>query len=160
MKKLLLLLSTCALGLVLVGGVGAAGQGADHGSFAFAETVVVPCANGGAGEFVELSGSVNFVFHSTFDRSGGMHVQVQSNLQGVSGLGLTTGTTYRASQSESDVFNVDVDDAPFTSSSVASFQIIGQGKNNNFVAHETAHFTVNASGDTTAEHDSLSVDCK
>jgi hypothetical protein len=160
MKKLLLLLSTCAVGLVFVGAVGAAGQGADRASFPFDEQVFVPCANGGAGESVDLSGSINFLFHSTFDQSGGMHVQLKSNLQGVSGVGTTTGAKYRASDSETLVFNVDVDDAPFESTSVSSFNIIGQGKGNNFVLHESAHFTVDANGDVTAQHDNFGVDCK
>jgi len=160
MKRVLSLLSAFAVVLVFAGGVGAAGQGAARGSFAVDEEVFVPCANGGAGEFVELSGTENFVFHSTFDASGGMHVQVHRNLQGVTGVGVTTGAKYRASGSDSIVFNVDVDDAPFVSTSVSSFQVIGQGRGNNFVAHESAHFTVNANGDVTAQHDHFSVDCK
>ena len=160
MNKLLLLLSTCAAVVVFVGAAGAAGSGAERASFPFDEVVFVPCANGGAGEYVELSGSLNFVFHDIFDSSGGLHVQVHSNLQGVSGTGATTGTKYQASQSESDGFNVSVDDAPFESTSVASFNIVGQGRGNNFVLHESAHFTVNANGDVTAQHDHFSVDCK
>ena len=160
MKKLLLLLSTCAVVTVFASAAGAAGSGADRGSFPFDEQVFVPCANAGAGEYVELAGSLNFVFHSTFDGSGGMHLQLHSNLQGVSGIGMTTGTKYRASQSEVDQFNVAADDAPFEGTSVSSFNIVGQGKGNNFVLHETAHFTVNANGDVTAQHDRFSVDCK
>jgi hypothetical protein len=160
MKKLLLLLSTCAVGLVLAGGVGAASQGADRGSFAFDSEVFVPCADGGAGEYVELTGSLNFVFHSTFDKSGGAHLQLRSNLQAVSGVGMTTGAKYRASDSEVFVYNGDLSDAPFTTTTISSFNIIGQGKGNNFVLHEAAHFTISANGDTTAQHDYFSVDCK
>jgi hypothetical protein len=160
MKKLLLLLATCAVGLALAGTVGAASQGADRGSFAFDSQVFVPCANGGAGELVELTGSLNFVFHSIFDQAGGMHLQLRSNLQGVSGVGMTTGAKYRASDSETFVFNVDADDAPEANTTISSFHVIGQGKGNNFVLHEAAHFTVNANGDTTAQHDYFSVDCK
>jgi hypothetical protein len=160
MKKLLLLLSIVGAAGVFASGVGAAGQGADRGSFPFDEQVFVPCANGGAGEYVELAGSINFLFHSTFDKSGGAHLQLRSNLQGVSGIGLTTGTKFQASQSESMVFNGSLSDAPFESTSVSSFNIIGQGKGNNFVLHETAHFTINANGDVTAQHDNFSVDCK
>ena len=160
MKKVLLLLSTCAVVVVFAAAAGAAGEGADRGSFPFDSVVYVPCANGGAGEYVELSGSLNFVFHSTFDSSGGMHLQLRSNLQGVGGTGMTTGAKYRASDSETLQFNVAADDAPFESTTVSSFDIVGQGKGNNFLLHESAHFTVNANGDVTAQHDNFSVDCK
>jgi len=160
MKKLLLLLSTCAVAAAFAAVAGAAGSGADRGTFPFDEVVFVPCANGGAGEFVELSGSLNFVFHTTFDNSGGRHLQLHSNLQGVSGTGTTTGTRYRASQSDLDEFNEVAGDAPFESTTVTSFRIVGQGPGNNFVVHESAHFTVNAGGEVTAQHDHFSVECK
>jgi hypothetical protein len=160
MMRLLLVLSACAVAGVFATGAGAGGQGAARGSFPFDEVVFVPCANGGAGEFVELSGSLNFVFHDIFDASGGLHVQVHSNLQGVSGMGATTGTRYRGVESDVDQFNVSPDDAPFESSTVSSVRVIGRGPGNNFVLHESAHFTVNGNGELTASHDHLGVDCK
>src|SRR5262245_21612962 len=104
MKKLLLLW-TCAVAAVFAAGAGATGSGADRGVFPFDEVVFVPCASGGAGEYVELSGSLNFVFHVVFDNAGGRHLQLRSNLQGVSGTGATTGAKYRASQSQPEQFN-------------------------------------------------------
>ena len=160
MKKLFLLLSIFAVAAVFATAAGAGGNGAERGSFPLDGQVFVPCANGGAGEFVEVSGSLNFVFHLFFDSAGGNHLQLKSNLQGVSGIGLTTGTKYRMSDSESQQFNVAADDAPNETTSVSSMRIIGQGPGNNFVLHESAHFTVNANGDVTAQHDHFSVDCK
>jgi len=160
MKKLFLLLSICGVAAVFAATAGGAGQGADRGSFPFDSVVFVPCANGGAGEDVELLGSLNFVFHSTFDQAGGMHLQLRSNLQGVSGIGTTTGAKYRGSDSELMEFNVSSDDAPFEGTSVTSMRIVGQGPGNNFVLHESAHFTINANGTITAQFDHFSVDCK
>jgi hypothetical protein len=54
-------------------------------------TVPVPCANGGAGELVDLSGSLNDVFHVTIDNNFGTHVTTHDNPQGVRGTGETTG---------------------------------------------------------------------
>jgi len=160
MKKLFLLLSIFAVAAVSATAAGAGGNGAGRGAFPFDGQVFVPCANGGAGEFVDVSGSLNFVFHSFFDNAGGQHLQLKSNLQGVSGVGLTTGAKYQMSDSEVFVFNVDADDAPNETTTVSNMRIIGQGTGNNSVLHETAHFTVNANGDVTAQHDNFSVDCK
>ena len=35
-----------------------------------------------------------------------------------------------------------------------------QGPANNFLVHETLHFTINAEGTVTVSHDNISVDCK
>jgi len=160
MKKLFLLLSVLTVAAVFAIAAGAGGNGAGRGSFPIDDQVFVPCANGGAGETVDISGSLNFVFHSFFDSAGGEHLQLKSNLQGVSGVGLTTGTKYQASDSETFVFNVAADDAPNETTAVSNMQVTGQGPGNNFLLHETAHFTINANGTVTAQHDNFSVDCK
>src|SRR5437764_3524255 len=58
-------------------------------------TVFVPCAAGGAGEEVALSGNLHALFSVTFDGSGGFHSDIHFNPQGVSGTGLTTGDKYQ-----------------------------------------------------------------
>src|SRR5258708_20352837 len=58
-------------------------------------TVFVPCAVGGAGERVALSGTLHDLFHVTFDGRGGFHLDVHDNPQAVSGVGLTTGDKYQ-----------------------------------------------------------------
>jgi hypothetical protein len=42
---------------------------------------------------------------------------------------------------------------------INNFRIIGQGPVNNFLVHETLHFTINADGTVTVFHDNFSV-CK
>src|SRR5438093_9153022 len=64
-------------------------------SVPLALTAAVPCANGGTGESVQLSGSLQIVDTITFDAGGGVHLYSHFNPQGVSGIGLVTGTTYR-----------------------------------------------------------------
>src|SRR5262245_61965238 len=60
-----------------------------------AVTRFVPCANGGVGEDVFVSGDIHIMFHVTLDGSGGAHFVEVHNPQGVSGTGLTTGAMYR-----------------------------------------------------------------
>src|SRR5712692_1611363 len=99
-------------GVVAAVGVGALPAQAAASSFTasvkipISVTVFVPCANGGAGELVDLSGSLNDVFHVTVDDSGGVHVTTHDNAQGVSGTGETTGAKYQGTGVTQDHFNV------------------------------------------------------
>jgi hypothetical protein len=121
-------------------------------------TRFVPCANGGQGEDVFLSGRLHSVFHTSLDGNGGAHVVVVRNPQGISGTGLTTGAKYRGvGGSPEDVFNVRVGEVH---TSVLNIRIIGQGPGNNFTIHENAHTTVLADGRVTSFHDNLSIECR
>jgi hypothetical protein len=119
--------------------------------------VFVPCANAGAGEDVELTGTLHDVFHITFDNAGGIHVKGHDNPQGISGVGLTTGTKYQGTGVTQFQFNAKVG---FEETDVNNFRIIGQGPGNNFLVHDNFHVTVNANGEVTAFHDNFRVDCK
>jgi hypothetical protein len=120
-------------------------------------TVFVPCANGGAGEDVEITGNLHDLFHVTFDGVGGLHVTVHDNPQGISGFGLTTGDTYRGVGITEEHFNGTVGS---TDTFVNNFRIIGNGPGNNFSVHENIHVTINANGELTAFVDNFSVTCK
>ena len=119
--------------------------------------VYVPCAAGGAGEDVYLSGTLHILFETTIDSSGGFHTKSHFQPQGISGIGLTTGDKYQATGGTQDRFNGKVGSA-YTF--VNNFKIIGQGAGNNFLVHENYHVTVNANGEVTAYVDNFSVECK
>src|SRR4029450_10682822 len=57
----------------------------------------LPCANGGNGEVVHLSGTFMMIYHVTQDASGGFHLKLAEVQQGVSGVGETTGDRYVSS---------------------------------------------------------------
>jgi hypothetical protein len=120
-------------------------------------TKFVPCANGGLGEDVSLSGDIHSVFHVTLDGLGGAHVVVIHNPQGVSGVGLTTGATYQGVGTHQDEFNARVGVEETT---VTTGMLIGQGPGNNLLTHDVFHITVLASGVVTSFHDYLSVECR
>ncbi len=123
----------------------------------YSETIFVPCAMGGAGEFVTLSGTLHTVFRITIDANGGFHARTLSQLQQVSGVGLTTGDKYRGTGVIQDSFTGKVGEV-FTL--VTSFQVIGQGADNNFIVRHLVHLTVNANGTVTSSVNRPSVDCK
>jgi hypothetical protein len=120
-------------------------------------TKFVPCANGGLGEDVFLSGNIHSVFHVTLDGSGGAHIVVIHNPQGVSGTGLTTGAKYQGVGTHQDEFNSTVGVEETT---VTTGRLIGQGPGNNFLFHENLHTTVLANGVVTSFHDNFSIECR
>jgi hypothetical protein len=123
----------------------------------FSDLVFVPCANGGAGEFVQITGDVHELLITTTNNGGGVHVKFHYQPQGLTGVGLVTGDTYRATGVTQGETNVA---AGTETTFINNFRLIGPGPGNNLLIHETVHLTVNANGDVTATHDNLSVECK
>jgi hypothetical protein len=121
--------------------------------------VDVPCANGGAGETLDLQGNLHVLLTSTVNGnnvSGKFHFQPQ----GVSGTGLVTGDTYRATGVTQGTFKGSLQNGQFTETLVNNFRMIGPGPGNNLLVHDVFHITINANGDVTVEHELLRVDCK
>ena len=120
----------------------------------------VPCALGGAGEFVSADLRLHVRLSETFDAAGGHHVQGQFQPMGGSGVGQTTGATYRATGITREGFNVNAGGLPLEDTFVNNFRWIGPGPGNNYLVHQTLHITVNENGFVTADVTSTSVDCK
>src|SRR2546423_11584380 len=122
-------------------------------------TVFVPCAAGGAGELVDLSGPLHTLITFTINGinvSGTAHFQPQ----GIVGTGETTGETYHATGITTDTFKGSFQNGQYTETFVNNFRIIGTGSGNNFLIHEVFHVTINADGILTSLHDNFSADCK
>lgn len=121
------------------------------------QSIVVPCANGGVGETVVLSGDLHIVLNVTIDDQGGVHVKEKFQPQGVSGLGLTTGTTYRATGGTQTEFNIGFG---VEETDINNVRLIGPGPGNNLLIHSTDHITINANGVVTVVHSNSTVDCR
>jgi hypothetical protein len=122
-------------------------------------TVFVPCAAGGAGEIVDLSGPLHTSVSATINGnnvSGKFHFQPQ----GISGTGETTGDKYQATGVTQQTFKTSLQNGQANLTFVNNFRIIGQGPGNNFLVHENLHINVNANGTLTVSHDNFSIDCK
>lgn len=121
--------------------------------------VYIPCAAGGTGEVVDLSGPLHTLVSFTINGnnvSGYFHFQPQ----GISGTGEMTGEKYQATGVTQESFKNSFQNGQANSTYVNNFRIIGQGSGNNFLVHETLHFTVSAKGAVTVFHDNFSVECK
>ena len=122
-------------------------------------TVFIPCAAGGAGESVDLTGPLHTLITFTINGnnvSGFFHFQPQD----ISGTGETTGAKYQATGVTQESFKNSLQNGQANETFVNNFRLIGQGPGNNFLVHETLHFTINADGAVTVSHDNFSADCK
>jgi hypothetical protein len=121
-------------------------------------SVLVPCANGGAGEVVDLSGNLHVLLHVTLQDDGRFVFKEHFQPQGISGIGEVTGDKYQATGVTQDITvqgRVGV-----TTTAINNFRIIGQGPGNNLLVHVTFHVTVNANGTATAVVNNVRVECK
>ena len=122
-------------------------------------TVSIPCANGGAGEDVVLSGFLHALSTTTVNGNnvrGKFHFQPQ----GITGVGSITGDKYQATGVTQDQFKGSLINGHYEETYINNFRIIGQGKGNNYLLHETYHVTVNANGVLTVYIDKITSDCK
>lgn len=121
--------------------------------------VFIPCANGGAGEDVVLSGYLHVLTSFTINDNI-VRGKFLFQPQGISGVGLTTGDTYHATGGTQGEFKGSFVNGQYEETSVNNFRIIGQGTGNNLLVHENFHITVNANGVVTTVIDNTTIDCK
>ena len=119
----------------------------------------VPCANGGAGEDISLTGTLHILIHTTQGPNGKLTVKEHFQPQGVSGVGLITGDVYRATGVSQDITNANVKKGE-TFTSVNNFRMIGPGRNNNLLVHDVIHTTIHPDGTVTADVDLESFECR
>jgi hypothetical protein len=125
-------------------------------SVPLATSTFVPCANGGAGEVVNLTGNLHILATETFDSAGGVHGTLLFNPQGVSGVGSVSGTGYRGTGDTLSTFTGKVG---AVSTLVNNFRLVGTGGAASLQVHENVAFVVNANGTLTASIDHVSVTC-
>ena len=122
-------------------------------------TTFVACANGGAGETIELSGPLHTLITFTINGnnvSGKQHFQPQ----GISGTGQTTGDKYQGTGVTQSTFKNSLQNGQSNNTFVNNFRMIGQGPGNNFLVHVNTHVTINADGTVVVQHDNMSTECK
>ena len=157
MKKVSLTRKAVGLGLAVFFALGLMPTTSAAGALAittndfvpFAQATFVPCANGGAGEVVLLSGTLHIEQHITIN---GNRATIKEHFQpqGATGVGVTTGDIYRATGVTQEVDTIPGDNGAFEFTSINNFKIIGPGPDNNLLVHQTVHITINANGDVTS----------
>ncbi len=117
----------------------------------------IPCANGGAGEDVQFSGSLHALFHVSVSASGVVNLYSHFQPMGAKGIGQTTGDVYNATGITQDHVTLK---KGIGETFINNFRLIGPGPGNNLVIHETFKVNVNANGELVVLLDHTSVDCK
>lgn len=153
----LVLLALLASALTIVTAAAARAEVTENVKVPLDIAVYIPCADGGAGELVTLSGNLHVLIRFTQSKRGGIHAGSHFQPQGITGVGETTGDTYRGTGVTQDQFNATVG---VEETFVNNFRIIGQGPGNNFLLHSVFHITINANGTLTTLVDRFSVDCR
>ena len=161
MKKLLLLAVCAATACVFVANTGAAQAVAVTTTVAIPVDIVsfVPCANGGAGEDVQFTGTIRLIEHAVVT---GTRVRVFEVVEEhMTGTGMITGDKYESSLAYHFApVNGSLVNGQFTTSFTAHEAITGPGPGNNMYFPNTIHVTVNALGETTAEIERFAVICR
>ena len=151
-----------ALALALLGLLSLTGAGvalAEAFTVTTVEELPISFVTPGCGEPILLSGTLHLVTHVTLDADGGIHLVSEANPQGVTGLGLASGTIYQGTGVGLSSFNSG-GPLPLELTAVNSFKIIGRGPTDNLLVQGTFHVTVNAHGEVTSVVDHFRVRCQ
>ena len=105
-----------------------------------------------------FSGTLHAVISSTVNRNN-VHLNQLFNLQGVKGIGETTGDVWQATGETRQDINASVNAFPFETTFVDNFRLV-DGWDGSFLVHENLHVTIQADGTTTASHDHFTFTCK
>jgi hypothetical protein len=127
--------------------------------FPLSASAFVPCALGGQGEAVLVSGTAHIVVVTTTDAQGQPHVIVTVNYQGLQGRGLTSGDRYVGVAAENQISNFEPL-APWVVTMAQTVQFVGQGPDNNFMVKSLLHLTVDATGKVAAFKQELQIECR
>jgi len=148
-------LAAAALAIAALGGA----EVQENAKIPFELQLEIPCADGGAGDVVTLTGDLHVVTTFTINDNvvrGFFHFQPQE----VRGVGEATGETYNATGVTQGQFKASLVDGRAHISTIDNFRIIGQGPGNNFLVHEDVHLTIGSNGDIATVVAHVGVDCK
>jgi hypothetical protein len=155
--KRILTLLTLAIAGMLVSATAAQAKVVSNETVSYAYAGFVPCANGGAGEYVTGTIDAHNLITSTVN--GNVDTwQFQFQPHG-SLVGSITGDTYQLTGVTRGRYAESLQDEHLTLTYVNTYQLIGPGPDNNLLVREVAHVTIN-DDEAVVQHDDWSVECK
>lgn len=126
-------------------------------SIPYERTYYVPCANSGNGEEVELKGTIHIVDQLVRNENN-FKLTYNINMQNVSGTGLTTGDSYRASGGGPGTLTGSFDNGQFTAYYIEAVRIVSQ--NSTYIVNYKFHVTITPDGTVTSYISEENIDCR
>ena len=123
----------------------------------FETKLFVPCANGGAGEEVVLTGGINFIQQIIWNDHG-FTLVYHDNVQGLKGTGLSTGEPFTASGGTNGTVTGAWVNSQWTGTTIRQLRVIGQ--NSHFFMNYKYHITVTSDGDVKVNSEEETAECK
>ena len=123
----------------------------------FENTFYVPCANGGAGESVALSGKTNFVYQIAWNDHS-FTIIYHDNTHEVTGVGLSTGETFVGSGGTEGVAMGSWVNNQWVATMVRQMKIIG--RNTVLTMNYKLHLIITSDGNVTVDIREQTVNCK
>jgi hypothetical protein len=104
---------------------------------------VIGCIN----EPLVVTGRANFITQAQDNPADRVHFRLHTNLQGVSGVGQTTGTRYRLAEEFNATYNyVFLESPKLETTQIYRFRLTGDGPNNNSWINISFHLTITPDG--------------
>jgi hypothetical protein len=127
-------------------------------SVPFERTLFVPCGNGGEGEEVALNGSIKLVEQIIFNDHG-FTFTYHAILQGISGLGLSTGENFVVSGGDKGTITGEFgEEGQYTRVFMGQLRIIGQSSA--FTVRYKFKVTITPNGNITTRIEQEEIDCR
>jgi hypothetical protein len=129
-----------------------------HGmqKYQISTNIYVPCAGGGAGEYLDLTGEFKSIFHVTFLPDGTFNWSEHYTYKGW-GIGRTTGDRYRWNGEENYSYHETVG---LVNTHTSRSKLTGASSGNIYTFWLNYHITVNPDGTVTSYHDGWTVECQ
>lgn len=115
-----------------------------------------PCS----GEGVILTGQIMSVRRFESDASGTRHILISSHGQGITGVGMDTGTRYVASGPGTTITTMISEDGPFIHTAVGSFQMISPSSAENYTTHLLVRTIIDVNGELRTSLFSVVPECR
>jgi hypothetical protein len=125
----------------------------------FHQPVIVPCGRLGQ-EIVPFDGTVHVLTQTSFSASGRQHLKLQTNAQGMTGVGLVSGDLYRLNGGSRDSYEFDIGGLPYANTYINNFHVESAGATGNIIAHETLRVLVDENGVPSVQTVNFTAECK
>lgn len=122
----------------------------------FENEFFVPCANGGAGENVVLTGFINYIYQLSWTDSGFTMVY-HDNAHQVTGTGVSSGELFVGSGGTNGIVRGSWVNGQWIGTTIGQLRIIG--RNTNFDITYKYHITVTQDGTVVVETEELATEC-